>query len=154
MSVYWTYPLRALTRERQQTLLAILCVSIGVMAIVALQLVGVMVNTSLTGNIRALNGGDIDLISPRMTSAQVATFDQLQSQGLITTYTAVATDQGAAQGRYPVARIDRIRAVDPARFPLAGTPAFEEPGMRRWLRRSPALRWSSPRSGPATRRSR
>jgi predicted lysophospholipase L1 biosynthesis ABC-type transport system permease subunit len=126
--MYWTYPVRALARERQQTVLGILCVSIGVMAIVALQLVGAMVNSSLTGNIRALNGGDIDLVNPRTTSAQLATFDLLQSQGLITAYTAVATDQGAAQGRYPVARIDRIRAVDPAQFPLAGTPIFEEPG--------------------------
>jgi predicted lysophospholipase L1 biosynthesis ABC-type transport system permease subunit len=122
------YPMRALARERRQTLLAMLCVAIGVMAIVALQLVGVMVNTSLTGNIRALNGGDIDLISPRMTTTQLATFDQLQSQGLITAYTAVATDQGAAQGRHPLARIERIRAVDPAHFPLAGAPVFEEPG--------------------------
>src|SRR6516162_8108721 len=106
MSVYWTYPIRALARERRQTLLAILCVSIGVMAIVALQLVGVMVNTSLTGDIPGLNCGDIDLVNPRMTTAQLATFDQLQSQGLITAYTAVAMDQGAAQGRHPVARID------------------------------------------------
>jgi predicted lysophospholipase L1 biosynthesis ABC-type transport system permease subunit len=128
MGVYCTYPLRALGREQRQTLLAILCVSIGVMAIVALQLVGVMVNTSLTGNIRAINGGDIDLISPRMTATQLATVDQLQLQGQITAYTAVATDQGAAQGRYPVARIDRIHAVDPAHFPLAGAPIFEEPG--------------------------
>jgi predicted lysophospholipase L1 biosynthesis ABC-type transport system permease subunit len=127
MSVYLTYPVRALARERQQTLLGILCVSIGVMAIVALQLVGAMVNTSLTGNIRALNGGDIDLVNPRTTSAQLAAFEQLQSQGVITAYTAVAMDQGAAQGRYPVARIDRIRAVNPARFPLAGAPTFEEP---------------------------
>jgi predicted lysophospholipase L1 biosynthesis ABC-type transport system permease subunit len=128
MSVYLNYPMRSLARERQQTLLAILCVSIGVMAIVALQLVGAMVNASLTGNIRALNGGDIDLISPRMTAAQVGAFEQLQAQGLITAYTAVATDQGAAQGRHPLARIDRIRAVDPTRFPLAGAPIFEEPG--------------------------
>jgi predicted lysophospholipase L1 biosynthesis ABC-type transport system permease subunit len=127
MSVYLAYPARALARERQQTVLGILCVSIGVMAIVALQLIGAMVNTSLTGNIRGLNGGDIDLVNPRMTSAQVATFDQLQAQGLVTAFTAVATDQGAAQGRYPVARIDRIRAVDPAQFPLAGSPTFEEP---------------------------
>ena len=97
MSVYLNYPMRSLARERQQTLLAILCVSIGVMAIVALQLVGAMVNASLTGNIRALNGGDIDLISPRMTAAQVSSFEQLQAQGLITAYTAVATDQGAAR---------------------------------------------------------
>ena len=35
-------------------------------------LVGNMVNTSLTGNIRALNGGDVSLNSPRITPAQLA----------------------------------------------------------------------------------
>jgi predicted lysophospholipase L1 biosynthesis ABC-type transport system permease subunit len=128
MNVYWKYPVRALARERLQTLLAILCVSIGVMAIVALQLVGNMVSVSLTGNIRALNGGDIDLISPRITASQLATFAQLEAQGQITSYTVVAADQGSAVGRHPLARIDRIRAVDPAYFPLAGAPIFEEPG--------------------------
>jgi putative ABC transport system permease protein len=125
--MYWRYPTRSLAREGQQTLLAVLCVTIGVLAIVALQLVGNMVNTSLTGNIRALNGGDLDLSSPRIAADQLAYFDQLQAQGLITAYTAVSNDQGGAAGRHPVARIDRIRAVDLAHFPLAGAPIFEAP---------------------------
>jgi putative ABC transport system permease protein len=127
LGFYWRYPTRSLARDRQQTLLAMLCVTIGVLAIVALQLVGNMVNTSLTGNIRALNGGDVSLNSPRITPAQLAYFDQLEAQGRITAYTAVSTDQGAARGRHPVARIDHILAVDPARFPLAGAPIFAAP---------------------------
>src|SRR5260221_14256676 len=118
--MYWRYPTRSLARERQRTLLAILCVTIGVLAIVALQLVGNMVTTSLTGNIRALNGGDLDLSSPRISPDQLAYFDQLRAQGAITAYTAVSNDQGSAQGQHPLARIDRILAVDPAHFPLAG----------------------------------
>ncbi len=125
--MYWRYPTRSLARERQRTLLAILCVTIGVLAIVALQLVGNMVTTSLTGNIRALNGGDLDLSSPRISPDQLAYFDQLRAQGAITAYTAVSNDQGSAQGQHPLARIDRILAADPAHFPLAGAPIFEAP---------------------------
>src|SRR5262249_25698547 len=102
--------------------------TLGVLAICASQLIASMVNTSLTGNVRALNGGDLDLSSPRITMDQLATFAQLQAQGQITAYTAVSTDQGSAQGQHPVARIDNIRAVDPAHFPLAGAPIFEAPG--------------------------
>jgi predicted lysophospholipase L1 biosynthesis ABC-type transport system permease subunit len=126
-TMYVRYPARSLAREGQRGLLAVLCISIGVLAIVALQLIANMVDTSLTGNIRALNGGDLDLSSPRITTDQLSIFDQLQAQGQITAYTAVSTDQGSAQGQHPVARIDSIRAIDPAAFPLAGTPTFDAP---------------------------
>jgi predicted lysophospholipase L1 biosynthesis ABC-type transport system permease subunit len=125
--MYWKYPIRSLARGGQRALLAVLCIGIGVLAIVALQLTANMVNTSLTGNIRALNGGDLDLTNLRITPDQLTTFDQLRAQGQITAYTAVATDQGSAQGQHPVARINSIRGVDPALFPLAGAPDFEAP---------------------------
>jgi putative ABC transport system permease protein len=126
-SLYWRYPTRSLLRAGQHTLLATLCVAIVALAFVALQLVGNMVNMSLTGDIRGLNGGDVQLISPRIAPADLANFDALRTDGTITAYTAVATDQGAAEGRHPLARIDRIMMVDPATFPLAGAPAFDSP---------------------------
>jgi predicted lysophospholipase L1 biosynthesis ABC-type transport system permease subunit len=46
----------------------------------------------------------------------------------------VSNDQGGATGRHPLARIDRIRAVDPSRFPLAGAPDFEAPSNTRLAR--------------------
>jgi predicted lysophospholipase L1 biosynthesis ABC-type transport system permease subunit len=127
-SMYWTYPVRSLAREGQRALLAIVCVTVGVLAIVALQLVGNMVDVSLTGNIRALNGGDLDFLLPRITPQQLAYFGQIEAQGEIAAYTAVATDQGSAQGRRPLARIDHIQVVDPAEYPLAGAPLFAAPG--------------------------
>jgi predicted lysophospholipase L1 biosynthesis ABC-type transport system permease subunit len=130
MRFYWMYPARTFARERTQSLLAVLCIAIGVMAFVALQLAGAMVNTSLTGDIRALNGGDLDMSYPRLPAAQLAYFAQLQAQGQISAYTAVVSDNGSAVGAHPLARIDRIQAVDPARFPLAGAPVFAEPGPR------------------------
>jgi len=125
--MYAKYATRSLARGGQRTMLAILCVAIGVLALVALELAGGMVNASLTGNIRALNGGDVTLTDVRLAADQLAYFDQLHASGAITGYTAVAQTQGSAEGRHPVARIDSILAVDPARFPLAGAPAFDAP---------------------------
>src|SRR5690348_215328 len=95
--LYWTYSTRSLWREGQRTLLAVLCIAVGVLALVALQLVGSMVSTSLTGNIRDLNGGDLAFTDYRLTADQLVYFDQLRSQGAISAYTAVASTQGAAQ---------------------------------------------------------
>src|SRR5215831_10799740 len=93
---YWSYPSRALTRGGQRTLLAVFCIAVGVLAIVALQLVGNMVNTGLTENIRATNGGDLSVSAAfeSFTNQDFHPFfDQLQSQGKITRYTAVTQNQ-------------------------------------------------------------
>jgi ABC-type lipoprotein release transport system permease subunit len=124
--LYFHYVTRAARRGGQRTLLAILCVAIGVMAIVALQLIGNMVNLSLTGNIRGLNGGDLDVSNIRFTAGELHYFDQLQAQGVITAYTAVSADQASAESPHPVSRFG-ITLVDPARFPLAGAPTFLQP---------------------------
>src|SRR5512146_3274252 len=92
---YWSYASRSLVRGGQRTMLAVFCIAVGVLAIVALQLVGNMFNDALTTNIRAGNGGDISVRSDivPMTAEQVATFDTLKAQGQITSYTAVAESQ-------------------------------------------------------------
>lgn len=125
--IYWTYATRSLARGGQRTLLAVLCIAVGMLAIVSLQLVGNMVNTSLTGNIRDLNGGDLVFTDYQLTTDQLAYFAQLRAQGILSSYTAVASTQGSAVGAHPIARIDRILAVDPAHFPLAGAPTFTAP---------------------------
>src|SRR5579863_2344614 len=93
---YWSYPTRSLARGGQRTLLAIFCIAVGVLAIVALQLVGNMVNTGLTDNIRASNGGDISVSSAfeSYTNQDIHPFfDQLQAQGQITHYTSVTQNE-------------------------------------------------------------
>lgn len=127
--MYWAYATRSLVRGGQRTLLAIFCVAIGVLAIVALQLVGNAVEAGLTGNIQATNGGDISLTtsgaSP-LTAADVAYINTLEAQGQITTFTVV--DQQGAQLRLGTAALrSQVAAVDPAQFPLAGAPIFTSP---------------------------
>jgi putative ABC transport system permease protein len=126
LGLYLTYAVRSLVRGGQRTLLAMLCVAIGVMAIVALQLVGNSVSNSLTGNVRALNGGDLAINGVNLNATQLRYFDQLQAQGAITAYATDSSNQGSAQSPHPVSRFD-IRLVDPARYPLAGAPVFEAP---------------------------
>src|SRR5215469_11618303 len=128
VKLYWNYATRSLRRGGQRTLLAIFCIAVGVMAIVSLELVGNMVNTALTGNVRAGNGGDISVrndITP-FNTAQLGTFANLQADGTLTQYTAVVNEQvhGTVKGQ-PQAFL--MIAADPAVFPLGGQPDFSDP---------------------------
>jgi len=129
LGLYWSYATRSLLRGGQRTLLAVFCVAVGVMAIVSLQLVGASVNQGLTGNIRDSNGGDISVTSAivNLRADQLNVFDQLQSDGLITTYTAVSTHAAQATDSKQNTAFFELRAVDPAKFPLAGAPTFLSP---------------------------
>ena len=131
MRMYWRYATRSLTRGGQRSLLAIFCVAVGVMAIVALQLVSNAINLGLTSNVRALNGGDVSLSSTAapLAASQLDSLARLQAQGVITSYTAVDSMGGelhltAAKG---LSRFFTIDAVDPQSFPLASAPTFTTP---------------------------
>jgi predicted lysophospholipase L1 biosynthesis ABC-type transport system permease subunit len=126
---YWRYATRSLTRGGQRTLLAIFCVAVGVMAIVSLQLVGNMVDNGLTANVREGNGGDISVRSDvvPISTQQLTIFDTLKSEGTITDFTAVASQQVQGSDKDGTTDYFVMRAVDPQKFPLAGTPAFKDP---------------------------
>jgi putative ABC transport system permease protein len=117
---YWSYPTRALTRGGQRTLLAIFCIAVGVLAIVALQLVGNMVNNALTTNIRAANGGDLSVRSDfiSMTAQDVAKIDALKQSGQITVDTAVSENQVESNNSSGATQQYTLAAVDPQVFPL------------------------------------
>ncbi|HEX5503316.1 MAG TPA: FtsX-like permease family protein [Thermomicrobiales bacterium] len=124
---YPRYAVRSLRRGGQRTLLALFCVAVGVMAIVGLQLVGGMIEDALVGNARVINGGDVAVratTSP-LTAGDLAVFADLQRQGVIDAYTATyetGTQLPRPNGRR--ALVD-LRAVDPAAFPLVGTPTLK-----------------------------
>src|SRR5690349_7019768 len=99
ISMYFNYTTRSLLRGGQRTVLALFCVAVGVMAIVALQLVGIMVNGALTANVRNANGGDISVSSglgaKAFTQSDLSYFAQLKSSGTITGYTALENTNGS-----------------------------------------------------------
>jgi len=97
LALYWSYSTRSLVRGGQRTILAIFCVAVGVMAIVALQLVSLSVNQALIGNIVEANGGDIRLnadITP-LRQRDLTVLDQLKQRGRITDY-ATTYDAGGS----------------------------------------------------------
>jgi len=128
--LYLRYSTRSLVREGQRTLLALFCVAVGVMAIVSLQLVGNMINSALTGNVRDGNGGDISVRSeviPLSDDQVKQAFDPLLAKGEITEYTAVSAHSVQSPNASGDTQFYSLRAVDPARFPVSGAPLFSTP---------------------------
>jgi putative ABC transport system permease protein len=129
ITMYLKYSLRTLLREGHRTVLAIICIAVGVMAIVSMQLVGFMINAAFTSDIRGANGGDIVVNSQVMPFSQhdLSFFDQLKSDGTIVNYTAsynfYAALHMANGGTSPFS----IKAVDPHNFPLVTPPTFLAP---------------------------
>ncbi|HEY5001664.1 MAG TPA: ABC transporter permease, partial [Ktedonobacteraceae bacterium] len=129
ISMYFNYTSRSLLRGGQRTILAIFCVAVGVMAIVALQLVGVMMQNSITSNVRDLNGGDISATAQNkpFTTSDLAFFDQLKSNGTISNYTAISAANGGLSAATPSFQDFHMNAVDPASYPLVSAPTFVAP---------------------------
>ena len=126
--LYWSYATRSLIRGGQRTVLAIFCVAVGVMAIVALQLVGLSVNQALIGNIVEANGGDIRLsadLAP-LRQRDLAFFDRLKQQGSITAY-ATAYDPGGTI-TLPTGEEETFSFIAvSSNFPLVGQANFIAP---------------------------
>src|SRR6185312_867381 len=115
LGLYWSYATRSLIRGGQRTLLAVFCVAVGVMAIVALQLVGDMVNNGLSLNVRQGNGGDVSVRSDivPISGQQLKSFDTLKSQGVITEFTAVNSGQAQGDDKDGTRDYFVLRAIDP-----------------------------------------
>lgn len=128
-SMYFNYTSRSLLRGGQRTVLAVFCVAVGVMAIVALQLVGLMINNALTGDVRDANGGDISVTSNTrpFTPADLAFFNQLKQSGTITNYTTISTSNGSMSNIASITSGFSIMAVNPGSYPLVTPPTFVDP---------------------------
>ena len=128
-SMYFNYTSRSLLRGGQRTVLAVFCVAVGVMAIVALQLVGLMINNALTGDVRDANGGDISVTSNTrpFTPADLSFFSQLKQSGTITNYTTISTSNGSMSNIASITSGFSIMAVNPGSYPLVTPPTFVDP---------------------------
>lgn len=128
-SIYFKYTSRSLLRGGQRTILAIFCVAVGVMAVVSLQLVGFMLQNSLTTNVRANNGGDITLnaAGAPLKPGDLAFFAQLKKRGTLTNYTALMSASGSLSAAARSLQAFGVEAVDPNNFPLVSQPDFAQP---------------------------
>ncbi len=128
-SMYFNYTSRSLLRGGQRTLLAVFCVAVGVMAIVALQLVGLMINSAFTSNVRDANGGDIAVSGQTepLKQSDLAFFDQLKNNGTITSYTATSTQNGSLSLTVSLTQSFNVMIVNPSTFPVVASPTFVNP---------------------------
>ncbi len=128
-SMYLNYTSRSLLRGGQRTLLAIFCVAIGVLAIVALQLVGLMINNAFTSNVRDANGGDIAVRSQNQpfTQSDLTFFTTLKNNGTISNYTPVISTQGFAGTNRDLRESFSLRVVDPQNYPIVSPLTFVNP---------------------------
>src|SRR6266851_5792274 len=129
-SMYFNYTSRSLLRGGQRTILAVFCVAVGVMAIVSLQLVGSMLQSSLTTNTRDTNGGDIAVTaqSVPLKASDMSYFAQLKSNSTITNYTAVTGANGSLSAAASSFQAFSVEAVDPNNYPVVSQPTFVTPG--------------------------
>src|SRR3989440_3405676 len=129
-SIYFNYTSRSLLRGGQRTILAVFCVAVGVMAIVALQLVGNMLQNSLTSNTRDTNGGDIAVATQSVPfkKSDMSYFTSLKNNGTITNYTAVTTTNASLSASGSTFQAFSVDAVDPNNYPIVSQPTFVTPG--------------------------
>lgn len=127
--MYAAYAVRSLQRAGQRGVLAVFCVAIGVMAIVALQLVGVSVNQALISNIAIANGGDIRVVAIGLLplhQSDLAYLDGLRAGGQITDYAATYEAEGDVTLADGSDVTFNLIAVSPG-FPLLGDANFTAP---------------------------
>src|SRR5947209_15577364 len=129
-SMYFNYTSRSLLRGGQRTILAVFCIAVGVMAIVALQLVGYMLQNSLTSNTRDTNGGDVAVAmqNVQFKKSDLSFFTSLRNNGTITNYTAVTTTNGSLSASGSTFQAFSVDAVDPNNYPIVSQPTFVTPG--------------------------
>ena len=129
LKMYFKYSTRSLLRGGQRTVLAIFCVAVGVMAIVALQLVGLMINNAFISNVRDANGGDIAVTSQNATFKQsdLAFFDQLKGNGTINNYTALVNLTGSTGLSSFLRETFSLKVVDAHTFPVVTPLIFITP---------------------------
>jgi hypothetical protein len=117
---------RSLPRRGRYSVLAILCVTVGVMGVVTVQLVGLMVNNMPASALPDANGSDIVVISHNrpFPPRALAFFEQLKHNGIITSYTALITASGSIRLSASSTSTFRVEAIDPSSFPAITLPAF------------------------------
>lgn len=129
--LFITYPLRSLWRGGSPIRLAILCIAIGVMVVVAIQSIDQIATNSSTNSVRIANGGDISLSvgdpNTPFTQNDLSFLAQLKHAQTIKQYTPVNIENGTI-GNTPAPFSGLlIQVVDPQQFPLVTAPTFIAP---------------------------
>lgn len=134
MRFYLRYALRALRRSGQRTVLVILSVAFGVMALVAMQLLSNVINDALLGDPRLMRGGDLivdhETADSYLSETDLDQLATLQASGRIEAYTLYARsfnmvikpENGSKTGFVMYAH-----GVEPDVYPLIGKVTMRAP---------------------------
>ncbi|WP_322480489.1 ABC transporter permease [Thermogemmatispora sp.] len=128
-SLYFKYAWRSLLRGGQRSVLAVLCIAVGVLAIVSLELVGQMINLAFTSNVRQANGGDIAVstyVHP-FNSTDLLFFERLKKQGEIDAYTPVISLRASTRLSASLGDAFQVIVIDPQTYPVVSPPTFLQP---------------------------
>ncbi len=133
--LYSKYAWRSIQRGGQRSFFAILCIAVGVAAIVALQNTGYAIQDTIAGDARTNAGADVvvSTVQRFFTKDDLAKFDTLKQQGTILDYTTRVSSTGLsvrkpdgtdsnAFGSFYLAFI-----IDPAKYPYYGNITFATP---------------------------
>jgi putative ABC transport system permease protein len=135
------YVPRSLVRGGRRAAVTLLCVAVGVAAVVALQVASLSVADALTSNVRAANGGDLALASNSapLSSADLSIVRELAASGVITRWSAISRVHATASTADGHLVPFDAAVVDTSTYPVGGQPAFVSPagGSVQGLLRSP-----------------
>src|SRR5215469_5445831 len=127
--MYWTLATRDLLRDGLRALLAIICVTVGVMSVVALQLTTLSATSVLVEPGRLSAGGDLVVQSDLfpLTPGQLAPIAQFKTQGLISSYTPIKIVSAQGVNARGTTTTFNVCVADVSKFPLSGKVDFLTP---------------------------
>jgi putative ABC transport system permease protein len=132
---FFRLAIRNLFRSGQRLLVALLCITFGIMSLVAMTLLAKSIESAIQMEPAQHIGGDLsinrekeDTISP----IDVEQLDKLQQDGLISRYTLIAYNSGSLAFHTPGSAelhfVSNGMGIEPVKYPLAGSLTIGEPG--------------------------
>jgi len=137
INFYFKYAWRSVLRGGQRSFFAVLCVAVGVAALVALQALGASIQDTLTGDAKARAGGDINLspgfsnriervtASARFNQSDYDTLNSYKADGRIVEWSPLTQNTLQLKGYFSFP--PSLYVVDPNIYPLYGNLEILEP---------------------------
>ncbi|MDB5082459.1 MAG: hypothetical protein JWP00_4383 [Chloroflexi bacterium] len=134
-TLYTKYAWRSIQRGGQRSFFAILCVAVGVAAIVALQTTGFSIQDAVAGDARTNARADVVVNSRQrfFTDQDLAQIEAIKQKGTILDYTTWNEDNGLTIKKADGSSSNQFGSfflafsVDPAKYPFYGQPALAQP---------------------------
>jgi putative ABC transport system permease protein len=132
---FFRLAMRNLLRSGQRLLVALLCITFGIMSLVAMTLLAKSIESAIQMEPAQHIGGDLSIYREKedtISPLDVEQLDQLQQDGLISRYTLIAYNSGSlafhTAGSAELHFVSNGMGIEPDKYPLAGSLTIGEPG--------------------------